>query len=96
MPPSPSTSTTPTGNRLLATESGTTTPCWGGHTEVKLDTTTKTVRRLRWQPTDHFTCLVHIGAREYGPTVGKFLSVDPVIRPGNPQQVNAYIGGSNS
>ncbi|MER5932485.1 polymorphic toxin-type HINT domain-containing protein [Streptomyces sp. NPDC002054] len=36
-----------------------------------------------------------LGAREYDPTIGRFISPDPIIDPGNPQQWNAYAYSSN-
>ncbi|MEV8534691.1 polymorphic toxin-type HINT domain-containing protein [Streptomyces sp. NPDC051211] len=36
-----------------------------------------------------------LGAREYDPTTGRFISPDPIIDPGNPQQWNAYAYSSN-
>lgn len=40
--------------------------------------------------------LTHLGAREYDPVIGKFLSVDPIIDPLSSQQLNAYAYGNNS
>ncbi|MFC5832328.1 RHS repeat domain-containing protein, partial [Nonomuraea insulae] len=40
--------------------------------------------------------LVHLGAREYDPKLGRFLSVDPVIDEEDPQQLNAYAYANNS
>ncbi|MGW6980154.1 polymorphic toxin-type HINT domain-containing protein [Streptomyces sp. NPDC054932] len=37
-----------------------------------------------------------LGAREYDPTTGRFISPDPLIDPGNPQQWNAYAYANNS
>nr|WP_055502337.1 RHS repeat-associated core domain-containing protein [Nonomuraea pusilla] len=45
---------------------------------------------------DPTTGLVHLGAREYDPKNGRFLSVDPVIDEEDPQQLNAYAYANNS
>ncbi|MEU8842976.1 polymorphic toxin-type HINT domain-containing protein [Streptomyces roseus] len=37
-----------------------------------------------------------LGAREYDPTTGRFLSPDPLIAAGDPQQWNAYAYSNNS
>ncbi|CRK56760.1 FIG01043295: hypothetical protein [Alloactinosynnema sp. L-07] len=42
------------------------------------------------------TGLTHIGAREYDPALGRFISVDPVIDPKDPQQLNAYAYAGNN
>ncbi|MFC4147213.1 RHS repeat-associated core domain-containing protein, partial [Micromonospora mangrovi] len=42
------------------------------------------------------TGLTHLGAREYDPTVGRFISVDPINSPGNPQQLAAYVYAANN
>ncbi|MFG3589488.1 RHS repeat domain-containing protein [Streptomyces sp. NPDC047990] len=41
------------------------------------------------------TGLTHLGAREYDPELGSFLSVDPVINLDNPSQMNAYSYAHN-
>ncbi|WEH30587.1 RHS repeat-associated core domain-containing protein [Streptomyces sp. AM 3-1-1] len=46
--------------------------------------------------TDDPTGLVHLGAREYDPTLGRFLSVDPVIDETDPAQMNAYSYAHNN
>ncbi|MER5703807.1 RHS repeat-associated core domain-containing protein [Micromonospora sp. NPDC002296] len=42
------------------------------------------------------TGLTHLGAREYDPIAGRFLSVDPVMDEGDPQQWQAYSYANNS
>jgi RHS repeat-associated protein len=42
------------------------------------------------------TGLVHIGAREYDPTLGRFISVDPIIDVNDPQQMHGYAYGNNA
>ncbi|MCX4742892.1 RHS repeat domain-containing protein [Streptomyces antibioticus] len=42
------------------------------------------------------TGLVHLGAREYDPGLGRFLSVDPVLNLDNPGQMNAYSYAHNA
>ncbi|MFI5733540.1 RHS repeat-associated core domain-containing protein [Kribbella sp. NPDC051587] len=46
--------------------------------------------------TDPDTGFVHLGAREYDPTVGRFISVDPEIDPEDPAQLNAYAYANNN
>ncbi|MEV4760054.1 RHS repeat-associated core domain-containing protein [Micromonospora sp. NPDC049559] len=38
----------------------------------------------------------HLGAREYDPVLGRFISVDPLVAPGDPQQLNAYTYAVNN
>ncbi|MFD9307743.1 ricin-type beta-trefoil lectin domain protein [Streptomyces sp. NPDC060048] len=45
---------------------------------------------------DSTTGLTHIGAREYEPTTGRFISVDPVIDITNPLQMNGYNYANNN
>ena len=42
------------------------------------------------------TGLTHLGAREYDPTVGRFLSDDPITDTGNPQQMHGYAYANNT
>jgi RHS repeat-associated protein len=42
------------------------------------------------------TGLIHIGAREYDPLLGRFVSVDPIIDNADPQQWNGYSYANNS
>ncbi|MFC9688274.1 RHS repeat-associated core domain-containing protein [Kribbella sp. NPDC056951] len=44
---------------------------------------------------DASTGLVHLRAREYDPTIGKFISVDPIADYEDPQQLNGYAYANN-
>ncbi|MFG1711009.1 RHS repeat domain-containing protein [Nonomuraea sp. M3C6] len=45
---------------------------------------------------DPTTGLTHLGAREYDPATGRFISADPLIDPDDPQQLNAYAYANNN
>ncbi|MFG3705945.1 RHS repeat-associated core domain-containing protein [Micromonospora sp. NPDC047670] len=45
---------------------------------------------------DPSTGLVHLGAREYDPDIGRFISIDPIIDDADPQQMNGYAYANNS
>jgi RHS repeat-associated protein len=47
------------------------------------------------KPTNAFTATTHLGAREYDPKIGRFLSVDPVLDTGDPQSLNGYAYADN-
>ncbi|MFI7517319.1 RHS repeat domain-containing protein [Micromonospora echinofusca] len=42
------------------------------------------------------TGYTHLGAREYDPVTGRFISVDPLINYGDPQMLNGYAYANNS
>jgi RHS repeat-associated protein len=42
------------------------------------------------------TGYTHLGAREYDPATGRFLSVDPLVDPYDPQRLNGYIYANNA
>ncbi|MFB9555041.1 RHS repeat-associated core domain-containing protein [Streptomyces roseoviridis] len=42
------------------------------------------------KPTDTGTGLTHVGAREYDPTLGQFISVDPILSLDQHQSLNGY------
>ena len=45
---------------------------------------------------DDTTGLTHLGARDYDPATGRFISADPIVDPANPQQINAYAYANNN
>ncbi|MFJ1758122.1 ricin-type beta-trefoil lectin domain protein [Kitasatospora sp. NPDC088134] len=45
---------------------------------------------------DEATGLTNLGARQYDPRTGRFINPDPLLRPGDPQQWNAYAYGNNN
>ncbi|MEV4062421.1 polymorphic toxin-type HINT domain-containing protein [Nonomuraea dietziae] len=46
--------------------------------------------------TDDNTGLTHLGAREYDPSTGRFISVDPLLDIYDPQQINGYSYANNN
>ncbi|MFE3021512.1 polymorphic toxin-type HINT domain-containing protein [Streptomyces sp. NPDC059256] len=42
------------------------------------------------------TGLTHLGAREYDPTIGRFISVDPLLQTTIPQTLNGYTYGAQN
>jgi RHS repeat-associated protein len=45
---------------------------------------------------DAATGLVHLGAREYEPSTGRFLSADPLLDIADPVQMNGYVYADNN
>ncbi len=45
---------------------------------------------------DADTGLTHLGAREYDPRIGRFISVDPLMDLVDPQQMHGYTYGNNN
>ncbi|MFF0561700.1 RHS repeat-associated core domain-containing protein [Streptomyces sp. NPDC004266] len=48
------------------------------------------------KPADTGTNLTHVGAREYDPTLGQFISVDPVLFVDQHQSLNGYAYANNA
>ncbi|MFB6519605.1 RHS repeat-associated core domain-containing protein [Streptomyces sp. NPDC056401] len=48
------------------------------------------------KPQDDSTGLTHVGAREYDPNMGRFLSVDPVLAPEDHESLNGYAYANNT
>ncbi|MDT0267661.1 polymorphic toxin-type HINT domain-containing protein [Streptomyces sp. DSM 44915] len=46
--------------------------------------------------TDTSTGLTHLGAREYDPATGRFISLDPVMDLTDPQQIHGYTYANNN
>src|SRR5690606_10580490 len=46
--------------------------------------------------TNDNTGLTQLGAREYDPLIGRFISVDPVIDNADPQQMHGYVYANNA
>ncbi|MFI6286663.1 RHS repeat-associated core domain-containing protein [Streptomyces sp. NPDC051018] len=53
-------------------------------------------KRFLGKPEDTATGLTHIGAREYDPGIGQFISVDPVLEASKPQTMNGYSYAANN
>ncbi|WTL80298.1 RHS repeat-associated core domain-containing protein [Streptomyces sp. NBC_01518] len=48
------------------------------------------------KPADAATGLTHVGAREYDPTIGRFVSVDPVFAADDHESLNGYAYANNT
>ncbi|MFI8515549.1 RHS repeat-associated core domain-containing protein, partial [Streptomyces sp. NPDC085460] len=71
-----------------------------GHTRHGEPLRPATPRSLTGQPLgkpqDEETDLTHIGAREYDPVIGRFISVDPILAPDTHESVNGYTYSRNA
>lgn len=47
------------------------------------------------KPNDSGAGLTHVGAREYDPAIGRFISVDPLLDTTDPSSFNGYIYANN-
>ncbi|MFE9969058.1 RHS repeat-associated core domain-containing protein [Streptomyces sp. NPDC005525] len=61
-----------------------------GATRGTTPTTWPDDKRFLGKPADTTTGLTHIGAREYDPGIGQFISVDPILSLGQHQSLNGY------
>ncbi len=48
------------------------------------------------KPTNPTTATIHLGARDYDPTTGRFLTPDPILDPADPPQNNGYSYAHNN
>ncbi|SCF67889.1 RHS repeat-associated core domain-containing protein [Streptomyces sp. MnatMP-M17] len=53
-------------------------------------------KRFLGKPADDSTGLTHIGAREYDPGIGQFISVDPLLSLDQHQSLNGYSYANNT
>ncbi|MFI5755734.1 RHS repeat-associated core domain-containing protein [Streptomyces sp. NPDC051569] len=72
-----------------------TTP-YGAPRGATADGTWPDDKQFLGRPTDTTTGLTHIGAREYDPTTGRFLSVDPLLTVDQHQSLNGYAYANNN
>jgi len=54
------------------------------------------VRGFLNAPADPGTGLTHVGARDYDPSTGRFISVDPILDSADPQSTNGYAYADNN
>ncbi|MFF5573951.1 RHS repeat-associated core domain-containing protein [Streptomyces luteogriseus] len=56
----------------------------------------KTLKAFLGKPADASTGLTHVGAREYDPSIGQFISVDPILAVDQHQSLNGYAYANNT
>jgi RHS repeat-associated protein len=83
------------GTATLSLDSAGRNPIWRdstpfGGTQGSQPTTWPDTHGFLGQPTDGATGLTILGARHYDPTTARFISVDPVLDPNDPQQFSGY------
>ncbi len=88
------------GTPALYLDSTAQTPTWRQFTPYGQDRgpniSTIDNRGFLNQPTNTTTGLTHLGARDYDPTTGRFITVDPILDITDPQQMNGYAYASNN
>ncbi|MFE9399974.1 polymorphic toxin-type HINT domain-containing protein [Streptomyces flavidovirens] len=82
------------GATLAVTSKRYTTPF--GNPRGTKSTTWPDDKAFLGKPSDSETDLTHIGAREYDPGIGQFISVDPVLVTDSPQALNGYSYANNT
>ena len=83
------------GTSLLVLDNTAANPIWRQETPYGAPRSTPTgtwpdTNGLLNKPTDSNSGLTIIGARNYDPDLGRFISVDPVLQANSPQELNGY------
>ncbi len=89
------------GTSLLALDNTAANPVWRQETPFGAPRGTPTgtwldTNGFLGKPTSTNTGLTIIGARDYDSTTGRFISIDPVLQTGSPQQLNGYTYGADN
>ncbi|WP_372516091.1 RHS repeat-associated core domain-containing protein, partial [Streptantibioticus ferralitis] len=92
--------TDPHGSSGLFLDSTAQTPTWRQFTPYGAPRGTATTwidnRGFLNAPNDSSTKLTIIGARQYDPTTGRFISLDPLLEATSPQELNGYTYAANN